>query len=372
MTVGSARFDAASLARFAAAALVAAGMTEADARLTADTLVQTDLRGVMTHGLVRLPIYLNSLRSGSIDPTAQPVLVREDASTALMDGTNAMGQVVGVRAMEVAIRKARQTGTAAVAVRHSNHFGACAYYAMLAAQEGMIGIAMTNGSAAMAPWGGVDALVGTNPFALATPGPLDGQGGDADGPCPVVLDIAMTIGARGKIKLAELKGESLPPGWALDADGRPTQDPTAALAGSVAPMAGHKGYGLGVFVDLLTAALSGAALSPELENMGFTENRDPVVGPEPVGSGTGHWLLAVDVSRFLPLEDFRRRVRGYAAMLKGTRLAAGASGVYLPGELECISHRRSLADGIAYEPHVIADLQDIASEYGVPSPQPLA
>ena len=362
------RYDAIQLLAFATAAGEAHGMTPQDARVTAEALVSTDLRGVMTHGLVRLPVYLANLGKGKVVAGARPSVVQEDGGTALVDGHAAMGQVACAFAMQTSIRLARANGVGTVAVRNSNHLGACAYYAMLAAEAGMVGICMTNGSSAMAPWGGVEARVGTNPFALAAPGPLDGEMC-----CPVVLDIAMTVGARGKIKMAQLRGEPLPPDWAFDALGLPTRDASKALGGSVAPMAGHKGYGLAVFVDLLTAALSGAALSPELENMGFTgDDRQPVRGPEAPGTGTGHWMLAVDVSRFLPLDSFRRRVRGYAAILKAAGTAPWAEGIYLPGELECRLEAERRAAGIPYEAHAVEALERVAQSTGVPLPQPLA
>ena len=362
------RYDAAQLLAFAAAACAAHGMSAGDARVTAEALVSTDLRGVMTHGLVRLPVYLANLQKGKVVASARPRVERESGGTALVDGEAAMGQVVGAFAMETAIRLAKQHGVGTVAVRNSNHLGACAYYAMQAAEAGMVGIAMTNGSSAMAPWGGVEARVGTNPFALAAPGPLD-----ETMCCPVVLDIAMTVGARGKIKMAQLRGEALPPDWAFDSVGLPTRDASAALGGSVAPMAGHKGYGLAVFVDLLTAALSGAALSPELENMGFTgDDRQPVRGPEAPGEGTGHWMQAVDVSRFLPLDDFRRRVRGYAAILKAAGTAPWAAGIYLPGEIECRLEAERRAAGIPYEAHAVEALEQVARATGVPLPAPAA
>lgn len=362
------RFSADGLLEFATAACVARGMADEDARVTAEALVSTDLRGVMTHGLVRLPVYLENLEKRKAVAGARPAVLSEDGGTALIDGRAAMGQVAGAFAMDTAIRLAQVNGVGTVAVRNSNHLGACAFYAMRAAEAGMVGIAMTNGSSAMAPWGGVEARVGTNPFALAAPGP---EGGEMC--CPVVLDIAMTVGARGKIKMAQLRGESLPPDWAFDALGLPTRDPLAALGGSVAPMAGHKGYGLAVFVDLLTAALSGAALSPELENMGFTgDDRQPVRGTEEPGVGTGHWMLAVDVTRFLPLEAFRRRVRGYAAILRAAGTAPWADGIYLPGEIECRLEIERRAAGVPYESHAVEALQRVADATGVPLPVPLS
>lgn len=359
------RYSCDALLEFATAAFSAVGMTADDARLVAETLVSADARGVMSHGLARLPIYCRNLETGAVSATAQPTIVREDTGTALVDGQNAMGQVVAVWAMELAMRKASSTGVGTVTVRNSNHLGTCAYYAMLAARRGMIGFTATNGSRAMAPWGGVEPLVGNNPLAIAAPAADDEL---------VVLDMAMTVVARGKIKLAQMRGEQIPLGWGLDAEGRPTQDPTAALNGSLAPVGGYKGYGLAVMVDLLTAALSGAALSPELANMGFTagEGADTTVGPEPPGIGTGHWMLAIDIARFVPLEEFRRRVAGYAAILKSTRLAEGVTTIHLPGGPENITERERRARGIPYDPAVLEELREFASRHGLRFPDPVS
>jgi LDH2 family malate/lactate/ureidoglycolate dehydrogenase len=359
------RFASEALRELATAAFAGAGMSDDDAALTADTLISADLRGVMSHGMVRLPVYVRNLREGTVSPTAQPVVVSDSPSTALLDGQNAMGQVVGVRAIDLAIEKARATGVASVGARHSNHFGTCAYYALRAAQRDMIGIAATNGAAAMAPWGAVEPMVGNNPLAVAAPA----------GPAPIVLDMAMTVVARGKIRLAQLRGEPLPPGWGFDKLGHPSQDAGEVLAGSLAPVGGYKGYGLAVVVDLLTAVLTGAALSPELENMGFTAGADgPTLahGPEPPGQGTGHWFLALDIAAFLPLDEFERRAAGYAALLHAAPRAEGTSAIYLPGEPELATERDRLARGIPYEAPVVDELRQLAAEAGLPFPAPTA
>ncbi len=362
-TAAALRYACQPLEAFATAAFQAAGMRPGDASLAAHSLVAADLRGVMSHGLVRLPVYVHNLRSSAVNPTAQPTVTAETDTTAVVDGQNAMGQVVGTRAMALAIQKAAERGVGVVAARHSNHLGTCAHYALLAAQRGMVGIAMTNGAAAMAAWGGVDRIVGNNPIAIAAP---------TDGHCPVVLDMAQTVVARGKIKLAELRGERIPLGWAADPAGRPTEDPSAALSGALLPIGGHKGYGLAVVVDLLAAALSGARLSPEIENMGFTEaDERPVFGPEPPGVGTGHWFMALDVARFVPLDEFRRRATGYAHILKASRRAEGVATISLPGEPECRAEQERQARGIPYEAHVVEQLRALAVRAGLPFPHPL-
>ncbi len=360
----SVRFEAPAVLELATGVMTWAGMRPDDARLVASTLVEADLRGVTSHGLVRLSIYANNVRSGRVSGSAQPAVAREDSSMVLVDGENAMGQVVATRSMELAIDRAGKSGVGVVAARNSNHLGACATYARLAAAHGMIGVAMTNAAAAMAPWGGVTAVVGNNPLAIAAP---------SGSHCPVVLDMAQTVVARGKVKLAEMRGQSIPVGWAQDERGRPTQDATEGLRGTLLPVGGYKGYGMAVMVDLLTGALSGAALSPEISNMGFTgAGHTGTVGKEPPGKGVGHWFLALDIDHFVPLDEFVRRVAGYAEILRSTRLGEGVTRIYLPGEPECLAEQERVANGIPYEASVVEELRQLASEADLRLPEPVA
>jgi LDH2 family malate/lactate/ureidoglycolate dehydrogenase len=362
----TARYAWEPLVDFATAAFERAGLSGGDARITATSLVMADLRGVMTHGMVRLPIYVRNAKDGTLDPTAQPEVMQESGGTALLDGQNAMGQVVSTRAMELAIEKARKGGVGAVTVRNSNHFGTCAHWAIMAAERGMIGIAMTNGSAAMAPTGGLEMLVGNNPLAIAAP---------SNEAFPIVLDMALTVVARGKIRLAQMNGQQIPLGWGLDKDGKPTEDPASALTGSLLPVGGYKGYGMAVMVDMLTAVLSGAALSPELENMGFTLNaadENLKKGPVEPGVGTGHFFLALDIKQFLPLAAFKERASGYAAMLHEAPRAAGVDRIYLPGEIEYLTETDRRANGIAYEDSLVREWQKLGEAEGLMVPEPLS
>ena len=248
MTQAPARLSADVLHEFATRCFQAAGMHAEDAALVADSLIAAELRGVTSHGLIRLPVYLQNLKDGLVDPTARPTLAADGPAVAVLDGHGAMGQVASKQGMGIAIERAAANGIGAVAVRNSNHFGAGAYWAMLALPHRMIGIAMTNGAVAMAPTGGVTPMLGNNPIAVASP---------AGGELPIVLDMAMTMVARGWIKLAALRDQPLPDGWALDAQGRPTNDPNAALDGSLLPVGGYKGYGLSVIVELLAVCCPG-------------------------------------------------------------------------------------------------------------------
>lgn len=372
MTQAPARLRAEVLLDFATACFVSVGMRPDDAALVADSLVAAELRGVTSHGLIRLPVYLRNLQDGSVDPTARPVLAADGPAVATLDARGAMGQVASKQGMTLAIERARASGIAAVAVRNSNHFGAGAYWAMLALPHDMVGVAMTNGAVAMAPTGGVTPLLGNNPIAVASP---------AGSAHPIVLDMALTTVARGWIKLASLRDEPLPDGWALDAQGHPTNDPNAALDGSLLPVGGYKGYGLAVIVELLTAALSGAAMGPALENMGFTagsgsgSGSGPDAGPLQTpahqigGSGTGHFFVAIDVARFMPLQQYTARVDALVQTMKLAQLVEGVPDILLPGEREYLAEQARRAEGIAITPELRPQLEAAARLTDVEVPQ---
>jgi LDH2 family malate/lactate/ureidoglycolate dehydrogenase len=362
MATTAVRHSAEVLAEFATHCFVAVGVGEADATLVADTLVAAELRGVTSHGLVRLPVYLKNVKDGAVDARATPTLAADGPAVALVDGKRAMGQVASKLGMDLAIERARANGIGAVAVRNSNHFGAGAYWAMLALPERMIGVAMTNGAVAMAPTGGVTPLLGNNPLAVAAPAGVE---------MPIVLDMAQTMVARGWIKLAQLRGQPIPDGWGQDAKGRPTNDPAAVLDGSLLPIGGYKGYGLAVVVELLTAVLSGAAMGPALENMGFTagaheEARHPVhdVG----GEGTGHFFMALDIRRFMPFDAYTARVDALVRTMKASELAEGVQGILLPGEREFQTERTRRSDGIAVSAEVAPELEAASKLTGVRVP----
>jgi len=251
------------LKKLCAAVLAAAGASAEDARATAHILVEADMMGIGTHGAVRVPGYAERLRSGGIHAAAAPVLDRRAPSLALVDGANALGPVVGTRALAEAIAIATETGIAYVGCRRSNHYGAVAPYAREACEAGFVMIAGTGASITMPPWGGAELRTGNNPLCLAAPCP-DGV--------HFILDIAMSVAARGKIRAALARGESIPEGWATDARGQPTTDPAEAIAGFLLPFGGHKGSGLAMAVDLLSAVLTGARFLTDVSS--WLENPD--------------------------------------------------------------------------------------------------
>ncbi len=340
------RTDHATLGKFASAILRAAGLDERDAALCADTLVQAELWGHASHGMLRLPWYVARLASGACDPTAKPRVMQDMGALALVDAHDAMGQVAASFAMDEAVRRAGTHGIAAVSVRNSNHFGTAMYYTSRAARRGMLAFLSTNASPAMAPWGGRDKAVGTNPWSWAAPaGELP----------PLMLDIANTSVARGKVYLAHQKGERIPLTWALDGSGRPTDDPQAAIEGLIQPMAGHKGYAVAMMMDVISGVLSGSA---------FGAN---VIGPyHPEGrSGAGHFVFVLDIARLMPVAEFTARVNELIAGLKRIPLAEGSTGILYPGELEAANDDRARISGILLPPDTVRDLLALARTYDV-------
>lgn len=355
------RFDEAALRRFAEAVLAGVGAGAAEAALVVDCLVDADRRGVHTHGLVRLGSYCVQVRAGDVVPGAQPVVLRDDGATALLDGRRGFGAVAGVAGVELALERARGFGVGAVGVRETNHFGAASYYARRAAAAGFVGLAATNTPAVMAPTGGREATLGNNPFALAAPA--------LPGSPPFVLDMAQTAVARGRIKLAELNGEAIPEGWALAPDGSATTDPTAALAGALLPFGGYKGYGLALAVEVLAGVLSGAPPSREIVNTGLTAS--PVAAGTTGRSAVGNLFLALDPERFVGRAAFAAGLAALVAAVKETPLAAGAAEVLVPGELEARAEVEADAHGVALQASGAAELEALGRAEGVELPAPL-
>jgi LDH2 family malate/lactate/ureidoglycolate dehydrogenase len=331
---------------FATAVYRQTGMPEADARLVADTLVQADLWGHQSHGVMRLGWYHARLKAGVCEPVARPELVVDAGAIAVIDGHDAMGQVLTAHAAREAIARAKRHGIGAVALRNSNHFGTAMYYSLMGSREDCVVMVTTNASPAMAPWGGREKRVGTNPWSLAAP---------AGRHAPMVLDIANTAVARGKIYLAKQKGTHIPAGWALDTFGAPTTDAVKAVAGLIAPMAGHKGYAIAVMMDMLSGVLTGSAFGAAVQGPYQSENR----------SGCGHLIVALNIAAFMLAAEFGERMEQLIAQLKSTPLASGNAEIFYPGELEARSAVRQLSEGLVLPKQTIADLDNLANELNI-------
>jgi LDH2 family malate/lactate/ureidoglycolate dehydrogenase len=337
------------LLKFGTAVLVATGVPDADARLLADSLVTAELWGHSSHGMLRLPWYVERLRSGAMTAVTSSVLAVDQGAVAVLDGRHGIGQVLTSQATSLGIERARQHGISAIGVRNSNHFGTAAYFTREAAKAGCVALLATNASPAMAPWGGRVKAIGTNPWSIAAPA---GRRGVA------VMDIANTAVARGKIYLAAERGEAIPDTWAADANGVPTTDAQAAIDGLILPMAGHKGYVISFMMDVLAGVLTGSH---------FGAN---VAGPyEPKReSGCGHMLITIDIKAMMPVAEFEARMETLIAQVKGVPTGAGIEEIFFPGELEERHTERNRALGIQITAHTWQSLAKLAGETSLPLP----
>ena len=322
------------------------GVPEDEAEIVADHLVEAELYGVSSHGVSRTSIYLKRLKEGVVNPKWSYQVEQEHAATVQWNACNSMGMVTGVKAMERCIEKARESGCCFITVSHSNHFGMAGYYARMAAQQGMIGVCGTNAPPNIAPWGSYKAYVGTNPLAIAAP-----RHGE-----PVLLDMAPSVVAMGKVILAAKLGKSIPEGWAITADGYPTTDPNLGMKGTVLPIGGPKGYGLSLFMDILCGLLSGAEFGPYLGNMW-----NDFVNPQNVG----HIFFAADITKFTDLETFKDRLEKMAADIKALPKNPGVDQIFLPGEVELGRKKTAVEQGIQLSDVVYDELVELGHTYGV-------
>jgi len=329
------------------------GVSDDDALIVADSLIDADLRGVDSHGITQmLCLYVKRIQKGVVSPKTNLVVRREKAATAFLDCNNSIGQVGASRAMQLAIEKARHAGVAFTAVTSSNHYGAAAYWAMQALPHGMIGFSATNTAATVAPTGGRTPMFGTNPFAIAVP---------ADREFPMVLDLATTIVARGKIALYARQEKALEPGWAFDERGVPTTDPHVALKGLLAPIGGYKGYGIMLAIDLLCGLLTGSNYGTHFPGFMANNMKDPM--------NVGAVFAAVNIESFMDIREFTTAVDKALREIKTSDKAAGVKRIYIPGEIEFETKAERLANGIPIRETAVRDLTTLGDELGVPFPR---
>jgi LDH2 family malate/lactate/ureidoglycolate dehydrogenase len=309
------------------------------ASLVADTLVEADLRGVRSHGVIRIPRFVGWLKSGAVNRRPDIKVVVDSGSTAVVDGDGAMGQVSADVAMRLAVSRAAEHGIGAVGLRDGRHCGTMAYWAMMAPPAGCIGFAATNAGLNMAPWGGKDKIVGNNPFAIAVP---------TTRPWTMVLDMATSVAAGGKLDVAAARGEPIPLGWALDEAGSPTTDARAGRLGSLLPVGGPKGYGMALMIDVLAGVLTGGRFAA---GMGL--------------AGDGQFFLALQVERFMALAEFHARMDAMIDEIHASAKAPGVERVYVPGEIEHESATERLANGLPIEETILGDLKRLAEAAGV-------
>ena len=298
---------------FVASILAAVGVPAHAGHLVAEGLVAADCEEIESHGVMLLPMYVDRIAAGSVSPTAAGRVVSAHGGAVVIDGENALGQVTSAMAVELAVARAREHALGAVAVRNGFHFGTAGRWAAEIARAGCVGMALSNTRPLMPAPGGAERLVGNNPIAIAVPG--------AD--APIVLDLATSASAMGKIRLAEARGEKLPAGWASDAEGAPTIDPAAAIRGMLLPAAGPKGFGLAVMIDLLCGGLSAGGMGDKVM---------PLYGDAAVPYDCAHFFLAIDVGAFRPPPDFAAAAGAFAQRVRSSRPAVGTDTVLMPGD----------------------------------------
>ena len=323
--------------------LQAQGAEEKEARQVAEILVQADMRGIRTHGCAFLPLIAERCAHGLLNIPTKTKRIVDEGSITHIDGNNGLGQVAAVEAMQVSIDKAKKHGVALALIRNTNHIGFLGYYTLMAAAKGMIGICATNAAASLAPWGGAEPFFGSNPLSIAAP--------VANG-TPLVLDMSASVVARGKIRRAQRLNENIPPGWALDETGRPTTDPVEALKGTLLPIAGPKGSGLALFIDLMCGLLSGSKYG-----------RDLLTFHKPIGpTGVGAMFMAVDINRFMPLEPFETLLNEYTDAIRNSRKAVGVERIFLPGEIEADQANASKSEGIEVDLQIIEKINALLEQ----------
>lgn len=333
---------------FVSAVFASLGVPDRDAHLLADSLVQADLWGHQSHGVLRLSWYAKRIQSGVMKAKTDPEFVADAGALAVIDGHDGIGQVLAAMATRDAVHRAKAHGVAVVALRNSNHFGTAMYYTLIAAREGCVALLSTNASPAMAPWGGRRKTVGTNPWSIAAP---------AGRYAPMVLDIANTGVARGKIYLAKQKGLPIPLDWAINSAGEPTTDATEAIEGIILPMAGHKGYGIAMMMDVISGVLTGSAFGTKVNGPYQFDRR----------SGCGQLMIALDISAFQPLDGFNTRMEELIQETKSVPLARGFEEIFYPGELEARSEQENRRRGLQFPHGTLEDLRTIARTTGLQS-----
>jgi ureidoglycolate dehydrogenase (NAD+) len=329
-------FQAEDLVALCTEILKKQNLSERDALITAKSLVDADLNGISSHGVMRLPLYLQCIKESTFESSPDIKIVKETKSTALLDGGNGLGQVVSQKAVDLILEKIKETEIVAITVRNSNHFGAAAYWANQLQEHNIIGISASNVPPIMPAPGGAEARVGNNPISIAVP---------TDKEAPIILDMATSTVPFGKILNAKSKGEMIPAGWAVNSTGQPTTNPKEVVnGGSLYPVGGPKGYGLSVIIEVLSALLSDGAIGSDIRVFNNTPNN------------VSHFFLGIRIDAFMDPNHFKSKVSNYIQFIKSTKLAEGVDEVYLPGELEFRRKENNVTEGVNLPLSVINEL----------------
>jgi L-2-hydroxycarboxylate dehydrogenase (NAD+) len=337
-----------ALQRFIQSAFVSQGLPEADAAQVARLMTEADVQGSDGHGVIRLPQYIKRIRAGGINKNPNIHVVQERAAMAVVDGDNGMGHLVVSRAVDIAIEKARECGVAWVSTRYSNHAGPASLYARRPLEHDMLGLYFAVGNANhLPPWGGMDMLLSTNPIAAGIP---------AGQEPPVVLDMATTVAAYGKVKAKAKRGETMPEGWMIDRQGKPLTDPNRAGEGFLLPIGEHKGYGLALIVGLLAGTLGGGAMGRDV--IDFNADHQTV-------TNTGQAILVIDLAAFGDPAVFKGAVDTLVRDIRGSERLPGVERIWLPGEQSHEKRARYREQGVPLPPSLVGDLRQLATELDI-------
>ena len=339
------RIKAKTLQDFCVKAFTAAGVASEDAELVSRNLLEAEVRGIGSHGVMRLSTYLHKIKEGGFNIRPNIRVLRERAGTALIDGDGGLGAVIGTKAMRMCIEKAKNTGIAAVSVRNANHYGYAAFYGRMALAEGMIGITCCNTPAKVAVYGGAESKLGTNPLCIAVPATE-----------PFIYDGATSVVARGKIMYYSIAGLPIPSHWACDNEGHPTTDAKVALDGVLLPFGEYKGSGIAIAVEVLSAALSGARFSSSVNELFSDYDKKQELGL---------FFSAFDVGAFADPVEFRKSMDELMRSLRSSKRAAGHAEILMPGELEMRKEMEYARNGIPLPPELQKDLAAVAKAYGL-------
>ena len=344
----SVRLSAAQLEAFIAAAFVTVGISKNEAQTIAQLMARADVNGSEGHGIFRLPQYIRRIKGGAVNVKPNIRIDREAAGMALVNGDNGMGHLVMKFATQKAIEKARTAGVAWVGAKWSNHAGPASLYASLPVEHNMIGLYLAVGNANHLPaWGGLDMLLSTNPIAIAMPGEHE---------APVVLDMATTVAAYGKVKTKAQRGEMMPEGWMMDRQGNPLTDPKRSNEGFLLPIGGYKGYGLALMFGLLAGTLNGAAMGRDVVDF----NADDVTP-----TNTGHCIVAINIEAFQPVADFKKSVDALVRDLRKSERLPGVERIHIPGEGAHAARADRVKNGVPMPPSLMAALHALAAELGI-------
>lgn len=341
------KYPVETIRKFGSQIFEKAGLSPEDAAVSMDCLIMADLRGMRTHGTTHMKDYCRRVSIGTTAVGVEPEIVETAPSTLAVDAKHTIGMATGLKVMRRCIENAKKTGTCVAAVHNGCHYGLGAYFPMKAAEEGMIGFSFANTPPLVAPFGSAEPLLGTNPISIVIP---------ADRYPDLVLDMATSLVAKGKISLALKERKAIPEGWALDKDGAPTTDPAAANVGALLPFGQHKGYALCLIVSLLSFALSGADMDIDIPR--FFEETEKI-------TNVGYFMGAIDISKFCPVDVFKSRVDRMFDVIKNSRPAVGFREVLIPGELEVNMTKKSLEEGIDLSEATLKDFRVMSEMYGV-------